>query len=277
MSKKAQTGLGVLLLCLFLLLVYPPQRESTATPLTPPIALAITQQSFLENEAGIAAYTQLPIQIEFFYIRNFFHTVEYETTDYIIGSLDIPDYGITDAPHVYIHQSGWVVAYYLNTEPVSKALDWKGYTPGEAITTKLQVAIETVSDALQTAPPAIDYYDFRYPDATHLMYIMESADTDDSGTNTYQINLPQSYIYYEYSWLLGTFLNWYTSGSLYLDGQQIARQEAGYGDPYLPNDFGYYAAAQMVPNVFHTITVEASGETFSAYAVGGLALVYQEN
>ena len=277
MLKKAHAGLGVLLLIVFWFLIHPSSQKPITTLLRPPTALASTEQSFLENEAGITAYAQLPIQIEFFYIRGLFHTIEYETADYLIGSLDIPQYGVLDAPHIYVHQSGWVVAYYLNTEPASKALDWKNYTPGEDIATKLQIAIETVTDALQTVAPTIDYYDFRYPDATHLMVIMESADTDGNGSNPYQINLPQSYTYYEYSWLLGTFLSWYTSGSLHLDGQQIARQEVGYGDPAPANSFGYYSAAQMAPNVFHTITVEAVGATFSAYAVGGLALVYQEN
>jgi hypothetical protein len=47
----------------------------------------------------------------------------------------------------------------------------------------------------------VTYYDFRYPNATHLMLIVEWVY---NGTDSFEINIPGSFAYYERSWSLGT-------------------------------------------------------------------------
>ncbi len=50
-------------------------------------------------------------------VRNRFRTIEAETNDYIIGSVDLQDYPEQFDTHVYIHRDGWFMAYYLAADP----------------------------------------------------------------------------------------------------------------------------------------------------------------
>lgn len=79
--------------------------------------------SFLEEEAGISAYTNVGEAINLGNAKTAFGTIEYETSDYIIGSVPLPDYAETEDVHAYVHKDGWVVAYYLEDEPVAKIVE----------------------------------------------------------------------------------------------------------------------------------------------------------
>ena len=83
--------------------------------------------SFLDDEAGIAAYTQTPGSIDLSVVRDEFRTIERETAEYIIGSVGIPDYSEDHDPHVYVHTDGWVLAYYLAAEQASYIIDLRHY------------------------------------------------------------------------------------------------------------------------------------------------------
>jgi hypothetical protein len=60
-------------------------------------------------------------------VASLFRTIEVSTTDYIIGSIPVPNYPETEDAHAYIHKDGWMLAYYLKVDPVGKIVDWQSY------------------------------------------------------------------------------------------------------------------------------------------------------
>ena len=77
-----------------------------------------------------------------------FRTIENETTDFIVGSVAVPRYPERENAHVYVNKDGWIAAYYLTDEPVAKIIDWKGYDGTIMSTTKLELALQKVADAI---------------------------------------------------------------------------------------------------------------------------------
>jgi hypothetical protein len=163
---------------------------------------------------------------------------------------------------VYVHTDGWILAYYLAEDPVGKIFDWKAYHDSgrTALTTKLENTVAVVAGEAAVPYLGVTYYDFRYPNATHLMFIVEWAY---GAWDSCEVNIPGSFAYYERSWSLGGA----TQGVEYrLDGVLIA----GTGGGWSNTAQGTLTAAQLLPDQFHTIQVG-----FYGYVYGGLALVYR--
>jgi hypothetical protein len=123
---------------------------------------------FLEDEAGISAYTRTPFAIDLSLVRELFRTIERETNTYIIGSLSLSGYGETEDVHVYVHTDGWVLAYYLVQDPTGKIMDWLGYNGSQITGTKLTKALTAICNQVGAMPFQASYYDFQYPNATNL-------------------------------------------------------------------------------------------------------------
>jgi hypothetical protein len=123
-------------------------------PLEMPLFVAVAEGSevsgmragtnVLDAEAGISAYTNVGEEIDLKKAKAAFRTVEYETDEYIIGSVPLPDY----PDHAYVHKDGWVVTYYLKDKPVGKIIDWKDYSTDEKIIgTKLEDGLSVACNA----------------------------------------------------------------------------------------------------------------------------------
>jgi len=227
--------------------------------------------SFLDDEAGIAAYTQTPWAIDLASIRDLFRTIEYESDSYIIGSVELADYPETHDVHVYVHADGWVVGYYLAEDPTSKIVDLRHYD-GETIeTTKLEIAVGTICTGVGATPFEVDYYDFRYPNASHLMLITERYGGAEN--STFEVQISPEYTMYERSWAhvyydCERYGSWST---FYLDDVQISAQKGAYCWHFAHNSF---SLAQLPPGSFHALEV-ISGCGDNAYIA--LSLTYQEN
>lgn len=237
----------------------PANRNGVFSFLAPPFvsianAASSPAVSQIENEAGMSAYFKSPTTINLNSVVSLFRTIESQTATYIIGSIAVPDYPETEDVHVYIHVDGWVLAYYLKADPSGKIFDWKAYTGGANIPTKLENVLSIVASQIGAPSPTPTYYDFRYPNATHLMLIADRlADSLDS----FQVNLPGSFGYYERSW--STYQSEYI-----LDGTYLA---SGCGTSQ-----GTLTATQLSPDTFHTI----KGNYFcSNYMSIGLVLIYR--
>ena len=218
--------------------------------------------SLIEDEAGISAYFQASTSINLADVRDVFRTIETETADYIIGSVPVANYPESEDVHVYVHRDGWILAYYLSADPVGKIFDWRMYhdTGRTNITTKLENTLAVVASEAGVPFPGAIYYDFRYPNGTYLMLIVEWAYR---GTDSFEVNLPGSFAYYERSWSLGAT----DDASYRLDGVTIASMTWGWQTLQ-----GTLSAAQLLPDQFHTVEVEAG---YYDYTYGGLALVYR--
>jgi len=217
----------------------------------------------IQNEAGISAYFQSTTPVTISSVRSVFRTIEIETADYILGSVDLANYPEDHAPHVYVHKDGWFLAYYLNTDPVAKIVDWNAYTASgdTTLSTKLENVLSIVAGAAGVGVSNITHYDFRYPNANTMMLIVERH--QGTGNNYFTINIPSSFGVSERSWSLkcnyGCGFN--------LNGTALQGSAIG---PY-PNYYGFISGAQMPPNATHTIEIYDASDD-----VGGIALVYTE-
>jgi hypothetical protein len=246
----------------------PGSYYSLAAPSFVGVALAAPDNLAIEtiqSEAGISAYFQSTTPVSISSVRSVYQTIEIETSTYILGSVALANYPENHAPHVYVHADGWFMAYYLNTDPVSKIVDWNAYTASgdTVISTKLQNVLTIVAGAAGVGIPGITHYDFRYPNATTMMIIAERY--AGINNNFFTINIPTSFGVAERSWTIFTGGGHPTGGSLTLNGTHLHNSSAN------GHYFGIVSAAQMPPATTHTVVINNSIED-----VGGIVLVYTE-
>jgi len=222
--------------------------------------------NFLYQEAGISAYTNVGQTIDIKTVSSIFRTIEKQTSDYIVGTVALPNYPVTDYVHVYADTSGWIVAYYLKDQPASMIVDWNNYGQDGVIKgTKLDTAIDIVSKAAGVyVTTQRYYYDFSYPDANKLMIVIGGRWSAE--TSTFNLKLPSSFTFYEYSYSLYTGYGGGTN--LYIDDNNIRH---GDSDTIYT---GTLSSAQLAPNIFHTIKVGV--DWFPKYAFAAIVLVYKE-
>ena len=281
--RKVYFFLAVSLLLTILSFAYvnkpvPLAADDNVFKLEPPRFVNVAQAdsnaiaSRLDDEAGIAAYYQAPVPVDLDDVRDLYHTKEITTSDYILGSMLVPGNWEEYDVHVYIHTSGWMLAYYLRDEPAVKLFDWQTYA-GTMNPTRFQTVLNHVAAMLSLPDPTLTYYDFRYPDATNLLLAVEDVQTA-STTESFDI-LDTSFTYYERSWGLGgTFGNCYSSCSGYayydLDGTEIHRIIAENTTRF---DSGFLSAAQLPPGDPHTVYVRYGSDRVG-FIKGALAIVY---
>ncbi len=246
-----------------------PIQGSNEFVLKPPPFVGVAQaqegvDAFPQDEAGISAYFRAPFSITIASVRPAFRTIEYEDSNYIIGSVAVPDYPESEDVHVYVHRDGWFLAYYLVADPAGKIVDWRLYnsTGHNNFSTKLESALSVVALPVGVTPSGISFYDFRNPNANRLIMIADwTEDTD-----TFQVNLPIGFGYFERSWSFGTS-DW--DGELRLNGQQLVRQN---GHGWLTTQ-GTLTALQLPQGQFNSFEVKDYGSYGAAY--GGLVVVYR--
>lgn len=249
--------------------VSPGARYSLAAPSLIRVAHAAADNLALDtiqNEAGISAYFQSTTPVSISSVRSIYQTIEIETATYILGSVAMANYPQNHAPHVYVHADGWFLAYYLNTDPVAKIIDWNAYTASgdTVISTKLENVLAIVAGAAGVGIPGISHYDFRFPNATTMLLIAERD--QGSGNNYFTVNIPSSFGVAERSWSLRkqNSSGWPYHVGMTLNGTALIHTDN-------QHTFGTISAALLPPQTTHTFQVYES-----AAAVGGIALVYTE-
>jgi hypothetical protein len=234
-----------------------------------PLDEGLAGSSFLEVEAGISAYGQVS-SANLDLAENAFKNVEKKTTEYIIGSVALDDYGESDDVHVYVDISGWIIAYYLNEEKASKIIDWVDYHSVPEITsTKLSDAIDIVSLEMLVPPPDIKYFDFRYPDATKMMIVTDEVN---GGTETFRIMVPGAYSTYARTWSHAINDNsdyGGASGNIQIDGVVL---HSGSSNNCLSIWEGDITPTQLFPDLFHEIALSTSKN----WSYVGIMLIYAE-
>jgi hypothetical protein len=153
--------------------------------------------SFLGQEAGISAYTNIGQKINLTMVKTAFSGIEYQCDQYIIGSVAISGYSKYYEPHVFVHKDGWIVAYFLKEESTTKMINNLMYPSDN----KLKNAITSILLAswLPTVPyPDVKYYDFRYPSANALIIIGDKVTSSEEGRiylydewNNFYIKIPK--------------------------------------------------------------------------------------
>jgi len=247
--------LGVLALSLTLLQEESRQGNKPASIVMSLVRPALAQEveaDFLEQEAGISAYTNLGRKMDIVKVETVFRTIEAKTSMYIAGSIPVPGYEkyVREDAHCFIHSDGWIVAYYLKDEPTAKAVNWQ-----ELDNSKLEVVLTIACNSAGSVLPPIGYYNFEYPDATKLSIVAKHP------PRPFRLLIPDSFTIYERSWSTPQ-----SSGSVEIDGTRISESlESGeYGT------YGLITFTQLGRNEFHTVK-PYSGSSCA------IVLVYRES
>lgn len=227
-------------------------------------AIELAQVSaFPSSEVGMCAYVNVgSINLENA-TRAFTQILNLSGT-HTIGIIPISNWVATDSIHVYMDTSGWIVAYYTNTENAAKIVKWSGMdfnNPTISGETPLSDAINEACNKIGVnytkIKGSINYYDFRYPSADKLQIVMNTR--TGAGTEYIHILLPDTYTYYNISYVLVNSGH-YSDANLYVDGGHIAG--AGNG--------GRALGTYLTIGEPHTIQLSSGG----AYGVtSGLATV----
>lgn len=212
--------------------------------------------SFLDDEAGMSAYAKAS-SIDLNKAKTAFRIIERQTSSYIIGSVEIQGLPETQDAHVYVNKDGWILSYYLKNDPVSKIMQWGGYTGGPVTTTKLADALKKVASYSGVSHSEIKYYNFKYPGSNRMMMIIDWLPGD--GSDSYQFKIPSTYGLNENSWAYreggctgyGCTFNARINGDTIFTGDYGSYSGSGYNAHY-----GYYSAL-FSPNVFHEVSINA--------------------
>jgi hypothetical protein len=206
---------------------------------------------YLDSEVGIAAYYDSGFAINLDNVRSAFRTIEDETDDYIIGSVAVPDHLEHFDPHVYVHTSGWILAYYLKPDPIAKIIDVRGKTIDSTL---LKTVVSIVASAAGVPFTDVTYYDFRYPNATHMILVAEDAAV---GDNSFIIKIPGSFGYFERGWAVccSVSANFNLNG---VNNPNMVYSASG-------NKYGTITASQLLPDVDHNVTTSHYGVLIIIY------------
>lgn len=170
---------------------------------------AATTFPFPGVEAGISAYLKLDRRVDLAQAKPLFRGVQAIGDEYLIGIIELEGLPEEMWPHLYVDSDGWILAYYSKYDPASKLMAWNRYDGGEITTTTLREAIRKFATGLFTAirlpfdfstvESGLHYYDFRYPEATHLLLFVDTVEGREvSDSMRYSIPLPITV--YEASW-----------------------------------------------------------------------------
>ena len=202
----------------------------------------------LDQEAGISAWIDSGFPINLTSAATAFRVIEDQTSDYVIGSVDLPNYSEHYDAHAFVHKDGYILAYYLRQDPASKIIRIR---EADITSTNLASIVSIVASASGVPTSIINYYDFRYPNAKNMLMVYEH----ESDGRDFTINIPSSFAYYERGFACGGGSNWFK-----LNGATLTKTYS-----YDYNGYGTISAAQLPPDVTHTIEVDNRGVLIITY------------
>ncbi len=142
----------------------------------------------LAEVAGVTAWYNAGATIDLAQFISGFSTVEYQTPDLVVGTVDIPVYVDEYTPYVMVHSSGYILAFYPKGDPAGKMID---VIAKQLNTTLLEYAVVMVGAAGGLTVADVTYYDFNNPLATDMLVLAENrAD----GENTFSLQMPANII-----------------------------------------------------------------------------------
>lgn len=247
--------LAVLAVLLCPLVLQTPARlqASTALNLQPPAlpqrtgaAQEAAAVAAIAEEAGIAAYFNAAAAINLDSVADQYATIEARTDAYIIGSVAVPQYNERHQVHVYVHKDGWIMAYYLKSDPVAKMVDIKAYG-GTTISTKFETILSLFAGEAGVPYVQPTFWDFQAPNANHMMIVAENY----TGGDTFTVKLPGTYTFYDRSWASAG-----TTPGVLLNGTNVSN--AFWSDDGVAE--GTIAEEIMGVDTVHTFKVNASGK-----------------
>lgn len=257
-----------------------------------PFAIALAAPSsvssaFPSDKAQIAAYIKLNQAIDLNAAGRAFYQLETAGDNYIIGIVRL-EQNITYSKynwhwregyvyvHVYVDNTGWIVAYLNRTQSVGDVVYWSGFdfSSPSVSETSLSMAIKKVCDKIGVSYPVIKgdvkYYDFEFPGATKMIVAVNTLTYDvnsHQGEEHVHLEIPSSYTLYRAGYsLISDYCH-----EIDVDGTKVD------GHCYSPN---YYTKDFDILNVLtkgaaHTVTYKMTSDGTDALG-GGIVLIYSE-
>lgn len=175
---------------------------------------------------------------------------------------------------VFLHHDGWIVAYLTRHQTASALFDWVNYEEKRLTSTIIESVVELLALDSGVDDFKVDYYDFRYPDATNLMLVADHADAD-RPNESFEIIIPRQITVYESFWSsaqfgIRTYYNSRYPGECVLNDEKLASLDPG-GERWRLWS-GELTKAKLPPDTNHKLSVSADNR--SSYC--GIAIVYRE-
>ncbi|MDF2958136.1 MAG: hypothetical protein OD814_001758 [Candidatus Alkanophagales archaeon MCA70_species_1] len=216
-----------IVICIALLIPIQLPKEVERGEITPTV-LALEAPRGLENEsafigAGISAYTNIGKQINLSLAEEAFKGVELRGDGYVIGIVSVSG-SEDDDVHVYVQKDGWIVAYYLDRQPVPRIIK-DLMNPAD---NKLEDALTKVCEKLNVTSFKVNYYHFKYPEANAMLIAGDKAESKgywSSGrctNNAFNIIVPSNVTVYEICWYFWAKTGYKCSAKLYINGKEVS-------------------------------------------------------
>jgi len=158
-------------------------------------------KAFPKEAAGISGYVKLAQSIDLNKAAKVFERIEDVSKSHIIGTVPIESFVGIVRPHLYVDVAGWVVAYFLSSEPASLIMQWSGDTdnPVPTIKTTLEEAVKKLCATIEVGYAGdIQYYNFKYPEADGIVLLLRILPTP--GSKVSYVKVPGNYTLYEVSY-----------------------------------------------------------------------------
>lgn len=281
---RKMIGLGIFLMFSIMMSGFAYAQTNDPIPLEP-LNEPIEGLSVFEAQAGISAYTKVDnvnLELAETALRN----VEVRTDEYIIGPILLDNYSETWEMHVYVDTAGWIIVYHLKEKRASMIIDWLGYEAAgyQLSGSKLELALDKVATAMGVEVSDVKYYDFRYPDATNMMIVVD-AEAGNGYTETFKIMLSGTSLeMYNMTWSHAIHCTgdcyhsaWYLYGNIKIDDEIVSNRSAsGWGIWE-----GDITSDQLSSDIFHTVSLyhQRSSSIYSwVYGVSyvGIVLIYKQ-
>ena len=239
------------------------------------MAPMIAGASFLEEEAGISAHAALGTLTAQNLIdaASAYKTIERQTSEYIIGSVALPDYSEAHDVHVYLDISGEIIAYYRNDVIMSQMLDMVHIVTGQPVGSKLETALNLVCQAMAVTLTEVKTYDFRYPEAQAIKIIVDEITP--GGTDTYRFLIPNNYTLHNAFYALAGGSGYYCYGtaSIAIDETTIGSTVVARTREYI---YGSISTDLFTPDIYHEVSI-TNPESDCGTVYGAIVIFYTEN
>ncbi len=187
--------------------------------------------AFPTSAAGISAWVKVDRAIRIDEtLSKVFHRIEDVSGTHILGTVKVENFVATVYPHVYVDTEGWIVAFFLASEPTAWIMHWQGdhNNPVPSIRTTLEEALERAAGAARVSLPKASFYDFRHPQANSMLILLNVLSAP--ATKVMYLKLPPAYTpyvasYYHYGCNYGTYRGFESTFSL--DTSVMSKLRAG--------------------------------------------------
>lgn len=233
----------------------------------PAFGQEVDTSAFPGDEAGISAYVNVEQNIDLEQAKTAFIGLIDEGDDYVIGTVEIEKMPEEAYPHVYVNQSGWILAYYTKNSPSSLIMNWYVYEGGPIVTTTLRDAIFNTCVAIRMDFSKIGdktgYYHFQYPEATKILLVAD-LNPQDSRKDSFTYMIPLNVTLFEASWSHYIYGGRADDRPAYIDEKMIDRgwrYVPTKDEPYL--NYAKCESSYIVPGAAHTVKVEYDRQGFA--------------